>query len=99
MPALMPGNVDKTRSAPAVAIIAWDVEFYERLPHLFPFGDFKSYFVGNQPLIEETGFRNSSLQGAYFILAAGSRPRLRTDVGVRRLEGQRRVLSRWQVEG
>ena len=72
LPALMPGNLDKTRSAPVTAIIAWDVEFYERLPHLMPFGDFRSYFVGNQPLIDETGMRNSSLQAAYFILAARS---------------------------
>jgi len=72
IPAMSQGNVDKTRSAPAVAIIAWDVEFYEQLPHLFPFADFKSAFVGNQPLIDETAFRNSSLQAAYFILAARS---------------------------
>ncbi len=70
IPALMPGNVDKTRSAPVVAVVAWDTEFYERLPRLMPSMDLRSWFVGNQPLIDETGLRNSSLQGAYFILAA-----------------------------
>lgn len=70
IPALYPGNVEKAQSAPVIAIIAWDSEFYEQLPKLMPFGDFRSHFVGNQPLIDETAFRNSSLQGAYFLLAA-----------------------------
>ncbi|HEV2278132.1 MAG TPA: malonic semialdehyde reductase [Acidobacteriaceae bacterium] len=69
-PALAPGNVDKTMAAPATAIIAWDTEFYEHLPRLFPQADMKQYFVGNAKLTEETAFRNGSLQGAYFILAA-----------------------------
>lgn len=67
---VMPTNVDKTRSAPVTAIIAQDLEFYERLPKLMPYADIRSWFVGNQPLIESTAFRNSSLQGAYFIIAA-----------------------------
>lgn len=70
VPALFPGNVEKARTAPVVAIIAWDSEFYEQLPRLMPFADIRSWFVGNQPLIDETGLRNSSLQGAYFLLAA-----------------------------
>lgn len=69
-PALAPGNVDKTMAAPATAIVAWDTEFYEHLPRLFPQADMRQYFVGNVKLAEETAFRNSSLQGAYFILAA-----------------------------
>ena len=69
-PALSPGNVDKTMAAPATAIIAWDMEFFEHLPRLFPQADMRQYFVGNTKLTEETAFRNSSLQGAYFILAA-----------------------------
>jgi 3-hydroxypropanoate dehydrogenase len=69
-PALMPLNVEKTMSAPVTVIIAWDTEFHEKLPKLFPHADMRSYFVGNQPLIHETAFRNSSLQAAYFILAA-----------------------------
>ena len=70
VPALAPGNVDQTLQAPVAAIVAQDLEFYERLPELFPHGDARSWFVGNQPLIETTAFRNSSLQGAYLILAA-----------------------------
>ena len=69
-PHLAEGNVDKTMSAPVVAIIGQDMEFYEELPKLFPHTDAKSWFVGNDDLIEETAFRNSSLQGAYLILAA-----------------------------
>lgn len=69
-PALSPGNVEKTMAAPITAIVAWDTEFHERLPKLFPHADMRSYFVGNRPLIDETAFRNSSLQGAYFIIAA-----------------------------
>jgi 3-hydroxypropanoate dehydrogenase len=69
-PVLSPGNVDKTMAAPVTVIIAWDSEFHEKLPRLFPQADVRSYFVGNRPLIEENAFRNSSLQAAYFILAA-----------------------------
>jgi 3-hydroxypropanoate dehydrogenase len=69
-PALMPMNVEKTMSAPVTVIIAWDTEFHEKLPKLFPHADMRSLFAGNQPLIHETAFRNSSLQAAYFILAA-----------------------------
>lgn len=67
---VIPGNVDKTRTAPVTAIIAQDHEFYEKLPHLFPHADARSWFVGNQPLIDTTAFRNATLQGAYLILAA-----------------------------
>src|SRR6266568_1655079 len=69
-PVLAPGNVDKTMAAPVTVSIAWDTEFHEHLPRLFPQADMRSYFVGNKPLIEENAFRNSSLQAAYFILAA-----------------------------
>src|SRR6202171_2165637 len=69
-PVLAPGNVDKTMAAPVTVIVAWDTEFHEHLPRLFPQADVRSYFVGNRPLIQETAFRNSSLQAAYFILAA-----------------------------
>jgi 3-hydroxypropanoate dehydrogenase len=69
-PVLAPGNVDKTMAASVTAIIAWDTEFHEHLPRLFPQADMRSYFVGNKPLTEENAFRNSSLQAAYFILAA-----------------------------
>jgi 3-hydroxypropanoate dehydrogenase len=69
-PALLPGNVDKTMAAPVTVIVAHDLEFYEHLPTLFPHADARSWFVGNQPLIDATAFRNGSLQGAYLMLAA-----------------------------
>ena len=69
-PALSPGNLDKTMAAPVTVIIAYDTEFHEKLPKLFPPRDMRSLFAGNAALIQETAFRNSSLQGAYFILAA-----------------------------
>jgi 3-hydroxypropanoate dehydrogenase len=69
-PVLAPGNVDKTMAAPATVVIAWDTEFHEKLPRLFPQADVRSYLAGNKPLIEESAFRNSSLQAAYFMLAA-----------------------------
>jgi 3-hydroxypropanoate dehydrogenase len=69
-PALAPGNVEKTMAAPVTVIVAWDTEFHEKLPRLFPQVDMRSFFVGNRALIDETAFRNSSLQSAYFILAA-----------------------------
>ena len=69
-PLLMEGNVEKTMAAPVTAIIGHDLKFYDHLPKLFPHADAKSWFVGNDELIEKTAFRNSSLQGAYFILAA-----------------------------
>jgi len=64
-----PGNVDKTRNAPVTAIIGMDLDFYENLPTLFPHVDAKSWFVGKDGFIESTAFRNSSLQGAYLIMA------------------------------
>jgi 3-hydroxypropanoate dehydrogenase len=69
-PALAPANVDKTMAAPVTVVVAWDTQFHDNLPRLFPQADMRSYFVGNQALIEQTAFRNSSLQAAYFILAA-----------------------------
>jgi len=69
-PVLAPGNIDKTMAAPVTVIVAWDTEFHENLPRLFPHADMRSYFAANQALITESAFRNSSLQAAYFILAA-----------------------------
>ncbi len=63
-------NQDKIRKAPVTVIIGMDMEFYEQLPELFPPADARSWFVGNQPMIDATAMRNSSLQGAYFIMAA-----------------------------
>ena len=69
-PALSPGNLEKTMAAPVTAIIGYDLEFHEKLPQLFPHTDARSWFAGKPALIETTAFRNGSLQGAYFILAA-----------------------------
>ena len=69
-PALMEDNVNKTMAAPATAVIGYDSRFYELLPRLFPHADARAWFEGKEALIEETAFRNGSLQGAYFILAA-----------------------------
>jgi 3-hydroxypropanoate dehydrogenase len=69
-PALSAGNLDKTLAAPVTVIIAWDPRFYDRLPELFPHADARAWFAGNDALAEETAFRNSTLQGAYLLLAA-----------------------------
>ena len=71
-PFLSEGNRAKTMAAPVTAIVGTDHEFYERLPQLFPHADARSWFAGNQPLIDITAFRNGSLQGAYLIMAARS---------------------------
>jgi 3-hydroxypropanoate dehydrogenase len=70
LPALSSQNVEKSRTAPVVAIIAYDTEFYEQAPKLFPHVDVRPWFAGKQELIQATAFRNGSLQGAYFMLAA-----------------------------
>jgi 3-hydroxypropanoate dehydrogenase len=69
-PALSAGNLAKTMVAPVTAIVAQDTQFYEHLPRLFPHADAKPWFVGNDAMIQATMFRNSSLQGAYLMLAA-----------------------------
>lgn len=66
----MESNGEKIRKAPVTAIIGMDMAFYELLPELFPHADAKSWFAGNDAMIETTAFRNSSLQGAYLMLAA-----------------------------
>ena len=66
------GNVEKSMTAPAVVIIGMDLEFYEKLPKLFPHTDAKSWFAGNDEKIYDNAYRNSSLQAAYFIMAARS---------------------------
>jgi 3-hydroxypropanoate dehydrogenase len=72
LPCMAPGNVEKTKTAPVTAIIAKDMEFYEKLPTLFPHAPARSWFAGNQPFIESTAFQSSTLQGAYFMIAARS---------------------------
>lgn len=63
-------NADKIRAAPVAVVIGMDTEFHEYLPELFPHVDAKSWFVGNKELREASAFRNSSIQGGYFIMAA-----------------------------
>jgi 3-hydroxypropanoate dehydrogenase len=70
-PALAAGNLDKTMAAPVTAIIAYDDRFYDLAPRLFPhYPQIKDVFVNSPEVAESTAFRNGSLQGAYFILAA-----------------------------
>jgi 3-hydroxypropanoate dehydrogenase len=69
-PALDPGNVAQTMAAPATAIIAYDLEFYEKLPLLVPHRDARSDFVGKPKLIRFEAMRSGTLQGAYLIIAA-----------------------------
>lgn len=71
-PALNPGNVEKTMAAPIVAVTAYDVEFYEHLPFLFPHADAKSWFSGNAEFAARSAFQNGTLQVGYFILALRS---------------------------
>ncbi|MFN4020072.1 MAG: malonic semialdehyde reductase [Erythrobacter sp.] len=67
---VMEGNRAKVRAAPVTAIIGYDIDFHEELPWLFPHTDAKSWFEGNEAGREEGALRNSSLQGAYLMLAA-----------------------------
>lgn len=69
-PCLMEGNVEKTMTAPVCVIVGMDMQFYDQLPKLFPHADARSWFAGNDAAIQATAFRNSSLQGAYLIMAA-----------------------------
>lgn len=70
-PALSAGNMDKTLAAPVVVIVAHDLDFHEHLPKVFPHNpSAKSWFEAGRAAREATAFRNGTLQGAYFILAA-----------------------------
>ncbi|HET9314269.1 MAG TPA: malonic semialdehyde reductase [Vicinamibacteria bacterium] len=71
LPALAPGNVDKTKAAPVTAIIGYDTRFYELLPKLFPHRpEMADNYAKNAALAQATAFRNGTLQGAYFMIAA-----------------------------
>lgn len=70
-PALSPNNVEKTMTAPVIAIVAYDSKFYEHLPQLFPRNpQVAELFASNAALSATTAFRNGTLQGGYFLLAA-----------------------------
>ena len=68
-PALAPGNLAKTMSAPVVAITAYDEEFYEHLPFLMPHVDAKSWFSGDRVKAARSAFQNGTLQVAYLLIA------------------------------
>lgn len=76
-PHLLPGNVDKTMTSPCCVIVAWDNRFFEKFTKLMPFIP-ASMFESQPELVQETAFRNSSLEGAYLIIAARA---LGLDVG------------------
>ncbi|MDP1974737.1 MAG: malonic semialdehyde reductase, partial [Alphaproteobacteria bacterium] len=69
-PCLAPGNVDQTMKAPATAIFAYDLDFYTHMDKLYPHTNARAWFEGNEQLIKDTAFRNSTLQAAYFMLTA-----------------------------
>lgn len=70
-PALSPANIEKVMSAPVTAIVAYDLHFYGKMPKLFPHNPgMRDLFAGAPELVEVTARRNSSLQGAYLMLAA-----------------------------
>lgn len=72
-PAMSPGNLDKTMAAPCTAIIAWDTKFYEHMPRMFAHRpEAKDLFAapGKESFAHTAAFRNGSMQGGYFILAA-----------------------------
>ena len=69
-PCLSLGNAEKTMAAPLTIVVAYDPFFHNKLPELYPGLDLKGWYAGNPDLLEETGFRNSTLQGAYLLLAA-----------------------------
>jgi 3-hydroxypropanoate dehydrogenase len=71
LPALSAGNMEKTKQAPVTAIIGYDPRFYELLPRLFPHRpEMKNPYEANAKLAETVAFRNGTLQGAYFMIAA-----------------------------
>lgn len=76
--ALKAKNIDKMMAAPVTAIIAYDPDFWTHLPFLFPHEDRRPFFEGKEDHCEVTALRNSSLQGAYFMIAARA---LGLDVG------------------
>ena len=69
-PCLSGGNIEPVMAAPVTVVVAFDPHFYLKLPELYPEADVKPWFSGNPDLAEETAMRNSSMQGAYVLLAA-----------------------------
>ena len=69
-PALLPNNISKVMTAPVVAIIGYDLDFSDHMTKLFPHMDVAPMYKGNDEMNVSTAFRNSSLQGAYFMMVA-----------------------------
>lgn len=69
-PCLSAGNIEPVMAAPVTVVVAYDPHFYLKLPELYPSAEIKTWFSGNPDLAEETAMRNSSLQGAYLLMAA-----------------------------
>ena len=69
LPALSPGNLDKTRDAPVTVIVATDTRFYEHMPQVWHKPGAKEMFEGNVPMAQATAIRNGTLGGAYFMIA------------------------------
>jgi len=65
-----PGNASRVQAAPVTVIVGMDLAFYDHLPTLYPQTDARSWYAGKDAAIQDTAFRNSSLQGGYLILAA-----------------------------
>ena len=96
-PALAAGNVEKTMTAPVTVIVAYDLKFYEKLPKLFPHNPrMRDMFANSPELVEVTAKRNSSLQGAYLMMAARAWSRLRPHVRLRQCQSGRRILRHRQ---
>ena len=70
IPALSPGNVDKTKTAPVTVIVATDTQFYEHMPQVWHGAGAKDMFTGNPPMAQATAIRNGTLGSAYFMMAA-----------------------------
>jgi 3-hydroxypropanoate dehydrogenase len=70
LPALMPGNLEKTKLAPVTVIVATDMRFYEHMPVVWHNPGAKEMFEGNKAMADGTAVRNSTLSGAYFMIAA-----------------------------
>ena len=68
--ALLPNNIDKVMSAPVIAIIGYDLDFSDNMGKLFPHMDIAPMYKGNAEFNQATAFRNSSLQGAYFMMVS-----------------------------
>ena len=70
LPALSPGNLEKTRIAPVTVIVATDTRFYEHMPQVWHKPGAQEMFEGNVPMAQATATRNGTLGGAYFMIAA-----------------------------